>query len=94
MASLLELSDIPLSANTDPVGKQHIVYFNNMLAYSIKDYKKSGLPLRPVNLPLLLVLSLMTEEFREVKWGAGVVAVATERFILFCVAVRLQSGKK
>lgn len=46
-----------------------------------------------IYIPLLLVASLLTEELREVTCGAEVVAVATDRFLLFWVAVRLQSVK-
>lgn len=36
----------------------------------------------------------MTEELREVSWGAEVFAVVTEVFLLFWVAVRLHSVEK
>ena len=46
------------------------------------------------NLPLLLVASLMTEELREVMWGAEVEAVPWDiDFLLFWVAVRLHSAE-
>lgn len=47
-----------------------------------------------VNVPLLLVASLMTEELREVECSALVVAVLSDRFFLLWVAVRLHSAGK
>lgn len=85
MTSLLKQSDIPLSANTDPVMTQHNDEVNVRTNVKAVYWGVNG------NIPLLLVPSLMTEELREVKWDANVLAVPAAVFRLLRVADRLNS---